>query len=174
MRRQLLFVSPRFLFPVDQGGKVRTTGILRAMLGGAFEIVLASPAPPDWQAHTAAIGAVCDHFVSWPEPHRRQLGRLLALAGAQPVSVASDQSAAGITVVARALALRPDVVVVDFPHAAVLVPAALAVPSVLFTHNVEAEIFERHAAIARGVWKFVWQREARQDARFRGAGAAPV
>ncbi len=42
-RPRLLFISPRFLFPLDEGGKIRTVGILRAMKGGEFEITLASP-----------------------------------------------------------------------------------------------------------------------------------
>lgn len=161
-RPRLLFISPRFLFPLDEGGKIRTTGILRAMRGGRFEIVLASPAPPDWQVHTAAIDMICDRSVFWPRPRPGRFERGLALAGALPVSVASDRSAAGINAVAAELALRPDVVVVDYPHAAVLVPEASLspVPSVLFTHNIEAEILERHATVARGLWKFVWQREA--------------
>ena len=46
-RPRLLFISPRFLFPMDQGGKIRTGNILRGMKGGAFEVTLASPAPPD-------------------------------------------------------------------------------------------------------------------------------
>ena len=63
-RRRLLFVSPRFLFPLDEGGKIRTTGILRAMKSGAFEITLASPAPADPAEYGAAIASVCDRFVS--------------------------------------------------------------------------------------------------------------
>ena len=35
----------------------------------------------------------------------------------------------------------------------------------LFTHNVEAEIFERHAARARGAWKWIWADQARKMAR---------
>jgi glycosyltransferase involved in cell wall biosynthesis len=166
-RKRLLFVSPRFLFPLDQGGKIRTTGILRAMLGGAFEIVLASPAPSGWQAHQGEIERICDRFVCWPEPAPGRLGRVLALAGALPVSVASDRSAAGAAAVAGELALRPDLVVVDFPHADVLLPdGALGVPSVMFTHNVEAEIYERHAAVARGPRRLVWQREAAKMVAF--------
>ena len=30
-RKKLLFVSPRFLFPVDSGGKIRTTQILKLL-----------------------------------------------------------------------------------------------------------------------------------------------
>ncbi len=37
-KETLLFVSPRFLFPVDSGGKIRTTQILRGLKGGRFNI----------------------------------------------------------------------------------------------------------------------------------------
>lgn len=169
-RPRLLFVSPRFLFPLDQGGKIRTVGILRAMKGAAFEIVLASPAPADWRAHAAALESVCDRFVCWPEPRPGRLGRALALAGTLPVAVASDRSGAGAAVVAAELARAPDLVVVDFPHAGVLLPPRpLAMPSVMFTHNVEVEIFERHAAVTRGAWKLVWRREAAKMAAFEQA-----
>jgi hypothetical protein len=175
-RRRLLFVSPRFLFPLDEGGKIRTTGILRAMKGGAFDIVLASPAPPGWKAHAAEIATICDRFVSWPKEHAakwlRALAQIRALAGALPIAVASDQSTAGAAVIAGELAegpgVAPDLMVVDFPHAAVLMPDSLDIPSVLFTHNIEAEIYERHAAVARGAWKLVWQREAAKMRRFEG------
>ncbi|MDE2005635.1 MAG: glycosyltransferase [Rhodospirillales bacterium] len=168
-RPRLLFVSPRFLFPLDQGGKIRTTGILRAMHGGAFEIVLAAPAPADWQDHATEIGTICDRFVHWPEPRVGRIGRALAVVGPSPVAVATDRSAPGSAAIARELAPRPDLVVVDFPHAAVLMPARLAVPSILFTHNVETEIYERHAEVARGPWRHVWRREAAKMRRFEGA-----
>src|SRR5690349_23671287 len=44
-RRRMLFVSTRYLFPADSGGKIRTSNILRGLKGGAFEVVLASPVP---------------------------------------------------------------------------------------------------------------------------------
>ena len=121
-RPRLLFISPRFLFPLDEGGKIRTTGILRAMRGGSFEITLVSPQPPDVARHAGSLDGICDTFVGWPAHNRGLLGRLVALAGQLPVSVASDWSAAGSGAVARALAAGTDVVVVDFPHAAVLLP----------------------------------------------------
>jgi len=170
-RPLLLFVSPRFLFPLDEGGKIRTTGILRAMRGGAFEIVLAAPAPPDWQAHESEIGTVCDRFVHWPAPRPGRLRRVLALLGAEPVSVASDRAASGMAVVGAELARLPDLVVADFPHAAVLLPDSLATPSVLFTHNVETEIYERHAAVAQGLRKRVWRRQAAKMRGFEGDAA---
>ncbi len=169
-RPTLLFVSPRFLFPIDQGGKIRTCGILRGLQGGRFEIVLAAPAPPGAvAAHAAGIASVCDRFVGWPEPRGGRLRRLAALAGRLPVSVASDVSAAGRAIVAAALAARPDLVVVDFPHAAVLLPDTVGCPAVMFTHNIEAEILARHAAVATRLWRPVWQRQARLMAAFERA-----
>ncbi len=161
-RPRLLFISPRFLFPLDEGGKIRTVGILRAMHGGTFDITLASPAPPDAERHREALRAVSDRFVSWPQPHAGKLAKALAVAGATPVSTVSDRSATGRAVVSEQLAVGPDVVVADFPHSAVLLPSSLASASVMFTHNVEAEILERHAAQTQGWRQRIWQREARK------------
>lgn len=165
-RPRLLFVSPRFLFPTNEGGKIRTSNILRQMKGGAFEITLASPAPANAAEFSADTDAVCDHFQPWAAQPATQLRRLLALPGAVPVAAATDRSAAGSAVIAAALAARPDVAVVDFPHADLLMPRVIAAASVLFTHNVEAEIFERHARVATGVWRLVWRNQVGKMQRF--------
>jgi glycosyltransferase involved in cell wall biosynthesis len=161
-RPRLLFVSARFLFPVDSGGKIRTTQILRGMKGGAFDIVLASPHPPGGaERYAAELAGVCDRFVGWPEHGRGgwfRMARLRHFFGALPIPVATDVSAVGSAAVARELATRPAVAVFDFPHAAVWAPPRFAVASVMFTHNVEAEIFQRHAQVAtdplrRALWR---------------------
>lgn len=167
-RPRLLFVSPRFLFPMDQGGKIRTGNILRGMKGRAFEVTLASPAPSDIQRFALDLDAVCDRFTSWPERAPTRIRRVLSLAGSVPVAVASDRSAAGSACVRQALAAQPNVLVVDFPHAGVLLPHRVSQASVMFTHNVEAEIFERHAARANGLWRLVWADQSRKMARFEG------
>jgi len=164
-RPRLLFISPRFLFPMDEGGKIRTSNILRQMKGGAFHITLASPAPaPD--AHAGEITGVCDRFLSWPMPRPTPLTKTLAAPARLPISVATDRSATGRAVVARALAERPDVTVADFPHAGVLLPESIGAASVMFTHNIEAEIYERHAAVARFPQRLVWQNEVRKMRRY--------
>ncbi len=165
-RPRLLFVSPRFLFPMDQGGKIRTGNILKGLKGGAFEVTLASPMPADAGRYRADVESACDRFLSWPETPPSNLRRVLALASAVPVAVATDRSAAGRACVARALAEKPDAVVVDFPHADVLMPRRIEAASVMFTHNVEAEIFERHAARAKGFWRLVWAGQSRKMNRF--------
>jgi len=159
-KRRLLFVSSRYLFPADSGGKIRTVNILRGMKGGAFEITLASPRPSR-PGDAAETDGVCDRFAGWPEPARSPLfqwTRLRHLVSSLPVAVATDDSESGRRAIAQELERRPDVLVVDFPHAAVLAPPPYHCPSVMFTHNVETEIFRRHAEVAtnplkRAIWR---------------------
>jgi hypothetical protein len=167
-RPRLLFVSPRFLFPMDQGGKIRTGNILRGLKGGAFDVTLASPAPADVRRFAGDLDAACDHFISWPEHMRTRLDRVVSLMSRLPVAVASDRSAAGSARILAALETKPAVVVVDFPHAGVLVPPAIDAATVMFTHNVEAEIFTRHASRARGMWRLIWSAQSRKMTRFEG------
>lgn len=168
-RRRLLVVSPRFLFPANEGGKIRTANTLRHMRGGAFEIVLASPAPAGFERHEAEIAEICDRFVGWPASAPSQAGRAAALLGELPVAVASDRSRAGMAAIGAELDRAPDLVLLDFPHAAVLLPERAALPpSVVFAHNVEAEIFARHAAVARPGWRLIWRSQARKMKAFEG------
>jgi len=171
-RPRLLFVSPQFLFPADAGGKIRTTGILRRMKGGYFDITLASPAQPDEaQRYADDLTQICDRFVAWPGGRAKQTRfgswrRFAALFGRLPVSVASDRSADGKAVVQTLLAEGFDVVVADFVHSAVLFDQAPP-HSVLFTHNVEAEIFARHARHAGNfIKRAVWRGQRRKMAAF--------
>jgi glycosyltransferase involved in cell wall biosynthesis len=163
-RLSLLFVSPRFLFPVDSGGKIRTTQILRGMKQGRFDIILASP------MHKGAINqfaseleAVSDRFVSWPAMTNglfRSFMRMRHLISGLPIPVATDRSDIGYQTVASELAKRPDVAVFDFPHSAVLAPQSISVPSVMFTHNVEAEIFQRHKLVSINfIKKMFWDNQ---------------
>jgi len=159
-RPRLLFVAPWFLFPRTHGGRIRTTDLLRGMKGGACEITLISPAPTGQNDWSAEIASVCDGFISWQDDTNRSvLNRVLSLVSSLPVAVALDRSRRAREAIARALASRPDVVVLDFVHTAILAPAGpLPMRSVLLTHNVESEIHARNAhvarsALARAVWR---------------------
>ena len=167
----LLFVSTRFLFPIDSGGKIRTTQVLRGMKGGPFRIVLVSPASAELVAkHRADLDRVCDHFEWWPAPVRGPLFpylRLRHLLDKLPIPVRTDRHPKGITRIAELLRKKPAVAVFDFAHAAVLAPPAIPVPSVMFTHNVEAEIFKRHYEIARNpLVRAIWRNQYRKMFEF--------
>lgn len=163
--RRLLFVSPRFLFPTDSGGKIRTTQILRGLKGGAFHITLLMPGTAAQRERWATeISALSDELASWRQPEKNRvlagLGKAALFAHRYPIPVISDWDRAGAGAVATALASRPDVAVFDFPHSAVLAPERIAVPSVMFTHNIEAEIFERHWQVARfPLHRWVWRNQ---------------
>lgn len=169
---RLLFVSPVFLFPTDAGGKIRTTNVLRGMKGGAFHIILASPAlPGQIERHHTEISSVCDEFVHWPGQQRGRLFQLLrplALLSKDPASIVADFSSTGARCIAEQLG-RCDMLVVDFIHAAILVPSAFPVPSAVFTHNVEAKIFERHVKFARtALSRMIWRDQLTKMRRFEG------
>jgi glycosyltransferase involved in cell wall biosynthesis len=167
---RLLFISPRFLFPLNEGGKIRTVGMMRAMnKDGPFDITLVSPAPADVANYADDIASAADRFISWPATKTGKLAQVTGVLGSLPASTASDRSAAGRAVIAEALAEKPDVVVADFPHSTVLLPDRLEPASVMFTHNLEAEILDRHAAVATGWRRLVWRREAAKMDAFERA-----
>ena len=173
-RPLLAFVSPLFLFPNDAGGKIRSTNILRGLKGGAFRVRLLSPASAAQRSQWADdLHNVCDEFVGWqPAPTRPRWLRGFDLFGSLPVNVAADRTAPALAAV-RADAARgdADVIVHDFVHASVLRPAGPARHrSVCFTHNVEAEIFARHAQQARDpLRRWLWISQHRKMKNFEGA-----
>ena len=87
-------------------------------------------------------------------------GRSIDLLRALPVNIANDRTVAGLAAL-QGLAKRDDLdlVVFDFVHSAVLRPPGMRCATLCFTHNVEAEIFARHAqqaqdALRRRMWSF--------------------
>jgi len=175
--RRLLFISPRFLFPADSGGRIRTTQILRGLIGGAFEITLVSPGSPALaESFGAELDSVSDHWKYWQEPEKGVLFRIKRMRhvfSSEPVPVVTDRSTAGSELVAHEIAKKPDVVVFDFPHSAVLAPIHMDVPSVMFTHNIEAEIFQRHIDVTLNpVYKQLWRNQTRKMARYEATTLA--
>lgn len=170
-RPVLLFVSPWYLFPTDVGGKLRTVAILKHLKRMHFSITLLSPAPGDGQPRDE-IESVCDRFVEWPTVQRGplfNLSRMRHIVSALPIPVATDVWEPARRVIREALAENPDVVVVDFAHTHVLMPGRVDPPCVMFTHNVEAEIFERHAAQAADMFKrLVWRNQHHKMLRYEG------
>lgn len=175
-RPHLLFIAPWFLFPANTGGRIRTRDILRGLKGGRFDITLVSPRPEDGSLPEAELSGVCDRFVGWPAIKRGPLfaySRMRYLPSALPISVATDWCTTGQMVIDAELARQPDLAVVDFAHTAVFTAKPLHVPSILFTHNVEAEIFRRHAQVTKNpLIRAIWRSQAVKMARFERAALA--
>lgn len=170
-RLKVAFVSPVFLFPADAGGKIRTGNILRGLQeSGQFDITLLSPATPEQQREwQGELDRQCERFIGWqPSPTQPRWKRAPDLLSSLPINVAADRTPAAVEAVEKLLAAeRFDVVVFDFVHAAVLRPANLKSATVCFTHNVEAEIFERHAKTAASApLRWLWASQAAKMRRF--------
>lgn len=167
---RLVFISPVFLFPNDAGGKIRTTNILRGMKGGAFHVTLVGIATVEQTRRWATeIASVCDEFVPWePVAERPKWLRAIDLLDPLPVNVTVDRTSSGAAAVRRVSGSPGvDVIVFDFVHSAVLLPAQLNCASVCFTHNVEAEIFKRHADKARSPFRrWLWTSQHQKMQRF--------
>ena len=172
-RETLLFISPRFLFPVDSGGKIRTTQILRGLKGGRFKIRLLAPGSSALaRQYAGELDSICDEFAFWDTPPSalHTLRRLRHVVGRLPIPIATDYLPAAARLVREELARPVAVAVFDFLHAAVLAPRVLSRPTVLFTHNVEAEIFARHSSLASGaLLRQVWRSQHRKMVAFESA-----
>lgn len=139
------------------------------MHGGQFRVRLLSPGSVSQQSkHSDELAEIADEWECWPPSSATgKVRRIPLLASYLPLAVASDRSAAAQQLVGRALSKRPALVVFDFLHSVVLAPTELAVPSVLFTHNVEAEIVERQLRHATQWWKkLVWRNQLSKMQRF--------
>ena len=55
-----------------------------------------------------------------------------------------------------------------------MAPENLEMPSLFFAHNVETEIFERHAGLTNGFMKAIWRAEAAKMARFENKACQRV
>lgn len=149
---RILWVKANKILPVHSGGDLRSFNILR-QLAVREEVVFFSyynePVDAGYERNLQEQlpGSVC---VSTGRQQASGVARgvdyLLRLADAAPYAVSRFASDKVRDRLKSCLSqLRPDVVVCDFLDAAVNFPEQLTIPSVLFQHNVESEIWRRHA-----------------------------
>jgi sugar transferase (PEP-CTERM/EpsH1 system associated) len=152
----ILWIKTELLHPVDKGGRIRTYNMLRELVRTHRVTYLTlddGDASPDAveRAREYATEVVRVPFRTRPKRSAGFYAELVAnLASPLPYAVAKYRSAAMRRAVEERVARGDvDVVVCDFLFPAIDVPSGLPVPTVLFQHNVEAMIWERHAANAR-------------------------
>jgi sugar transferase (PEP-CTERM/EpsH1 system associated) len=178
----ILWIKTELLHPVDKGGRIRTYNMLRELRRSHRVTYLALD---DGHASPEAMqraGEYANEVVRVPFRTREKrsagfYGELLAnLASRLPYAIAKYRSPE-LTRRLEACVARGDVdvVVCDFLAPSLNVPDSLSAPTVLFQHNVEAVIWERHAAnagnpLARVYMKEQWRRmrafEASECRRF--------
>jgi sugar transferase (PEP-CTERM/EpsH1 system associated) len=176
-RLRLLFVSKRFPFPADGGGKIRTAKLVEH-LSRDFDVTLVCNVEhPVDDPYLSQARRLCAEFVPvpWKEPTkygvRFYADVLRYLASRHPVSVARDYSPPfAARVHALAAEGRFDVLVCDFVQPSINLRRVTGLPILLFQHNVEAVIFARHAETERNPLRRVfWRSQWRKMERFERA-----
>jgi sugar transferase (PEP-CTERM/EpsH1 system associated) len=175
---KLLWLNANLLLPLDKGGKLRTWHVMRHMAARHEITYLSFEDESQTQADRDGMREVCARLETVPRADAAK-GTWQFYAGAAryvvhpaPYAVAKYRSDAFRERVASLLATGTfDAVVCDFLVPIVNLPAfarsAAGKPaSILFTHNVEAEIWRRHAENARNPFSRLlltqqWQRMLR-------------
>jgi len=153
-----LWLNAGLLLPLDKGGKLRTWHIMRH-LAQRHAITYLSFADPGAKAgDVEGMREVCQSIETVPRldppkgTWRFRADAASYLADPVPYAIAKYRSPAYRRRLHELLrARRFDVVVCDFLVPMVNMPERLPCPVVLFTHNVESEIWRRHVDTARNV-----------------------
>ena len=153
---RILWVKADKILPVHSGGNIRSFHILR-QLASRHELIFFSyyGGAPDAEYEEELTrqfpGAVClCTGRRGPTSLRRGLDYLVRLPMQAPYAVSRFNSIpVQETLRTWFEERRFDVAVCDFLDAAVNFPTPLAIPAALFQHNVESEIWRRHALTER-------------------------
>jgi polysaccharide biosynthesis protein PslH len=181
---RILWLKSDLLLPLDKGGKLRTWHLMRhlARRHDITYLAFKEPAQPaadvDGMREVAARVDTVERAEPAKGTWRFYADAAMHLVDPLPYAVGKYRSPELKRRLAALLeSERFDVIVCDFLMPAVNLPDRLPCPAVIFTHNVESEIWRRHAettpgAIARRLYRAQHARmlrfEARTLARFDG------
>ena len=170
---KILWLNAGQLLPLDKGGKLRTWHLMRNLAARHDITYLCFSDPSQTEEHRAGMSEVCQRQQTVPRTDPAK-GTLRFYADAAryvvdpvPYGVAKYRSADYAGRVRELLQTgRFDAVVCDFLPPLVNMPRQLPCPAILFTHNVEAEIWRRHVEtatnpVARRLLGRQWQRMLR-------------
>ena len=174
---RILWVKADKLLPVQNGGNIRTFHVLRDLSARhdlTFYSYYGGAPDPDYERELQLQlpGAVA---VSTGKRELSGAARGLDYLGhlsARPPYAVSRFAHAKVQKQLQTWfrERRFDVAVCDFLDAAVNFPGSLSIPSVLFQHNVESEIWRRHAATAGNpAKKMIYRMEFRKMLRYERA-----
>jgi sugar transferase (PEP-CTERM/EpsH1 system associated) len=171
---RILWLKSDLLVPPDKGGRLRTWNLLRR-LTERHEITYLAFA----DSHTAVsslhamkgVAEVVETVTRHDAPKgswRFFVGAAAHLVDRLPYAVGHYRSREYARRVRRLLAERSfDVLVCDFLCPVVNLPARVPCPTVLFTHNVESEIWRRHAGTHTNVFvRTLYEQQYRRMLRF--------
>jgi sugar transferase (PEP-CTERM/EpsH1 system associated) len=152
---KILWLNANLLLPLDKGGKLRTWHVMRHLAARHELTYVCFADPSQTAAERQGMREVCSRLETVPRADPRKgtatfyLDAARYVLDAAPYGVAKYRSAAFRQCVERELRSgRFDLIVCDFLVPSINLPQELPCPAILFTHNVEAEIWRRHAETA--------------------------
>jgi sugar transferase (PEP-CTERM/EpsH1 system associated) len=166
---KILWVKAGGLVPPDTGGKIRSYNILRELARSHSITFFSFYAAHDSDLHPD-LKNIFDRVVCVPLdlPAAKSFAEMLdygaRLLSSQPYGI-TKYCRAEVRRSLHALLEREtyDVILCDFIFAAAVIPWNWPTPKVLFTHNVEADIWRRHYEVATNpIWKAISWREWRK------------
>jgi len=171
---RILWIKTELLHPLDKGGRIRSYQMLRSLSRQHHVTFLCLD---DGLAASDALERAREYaqevvVVPFRPPAKGSVGFFLALLrnlfSPLPYAVARYESSPLRQEILR-LAEASDLIVCDFLAPSINVPAGLPAPVVLFQHNVEAVIWQRHVsvpqpALRRAYFHAQWQRMRRYEA----------
>jgi glycosyltransferase involved in cell wall biosynthesis len=181
-RLKMLFFSQPFVYPADTGGKIRTSQMLR-LLREAFDITLVSNVDPRHDLpYLDQMASLCQDFHPVPRTTARKysaafyLKVLVYSLSRYPVAVLNDYSRATVATLKRLLADRHyDLLVCDFLQPTLNLRSLRTPPTLLFQHNVESMIWERHYRTSRHpLLRLFWYLQWRKMRRYERQACARV
>ena len=171
---RILWLKSDLLLPLDKGGKLRTWNLLRHLARRHEITYLAFAGPNDAQGAIEGMRQVAAHLETVPRVDppkgswRFYQDAALHLADPLPYAVGKYRSRAYRRRLEALLARDAfDLLICDFLVPAVNLPRRLPCPAVIFTHNVESEIWRRHAETeANRLKRFLYRTQYRRMLRF--------
>lgn len=179
---KILFISQRFVLPMDTGGKIRTGKILEKLSQQHEITMISNVESPRDDSYLDQVDSLCNRFIAvpWQEVRRGSLFFFIRLFfqmfSLHPVSALNTDSRAMRGAVEREIQENDyDVVLCDFVQCALLLKNVSHSHMVLWQHNVESEIARRHVeqasnSVARLFWWLQWRKmfhyERRECRRF--------
>jgi len=173
---RILWLNAGLLLPLDKGGKLRTWHLMRHLAQRHDITYLSFSDPSATDADREGMREVCSdlHIIPRTDPPKGSASFYLDAArrlfDRLPYAAGKYRSRAYADRLSSLLATRHfDVIVCDFLVPAVNMPATLPCPAVVFTHNVESEIWRRHFErqtnpIGRALYRQQWHRMLRFEA----------
>jgi sugar transferase (PEP-CTERM/EpsH1 system associated) len=173
---RILWLKSDLLLPLDKGGKLRTWHLMRhlARRHDITYLAFKEPAQPAADVEGMREVAARVETVTRSEPAKGTLrfyaDAALHLVDPLPYAVGKYRSREFKRRLNELLASQAfDLIVCDFLFPAVNLPKRLPCPAVMFTHNVESEIWRRHASTKTGrLSRMLYDAQYRRMLHFEG------